>query len=106
LIALVLGCVTGAAGSGGCASSGSMSAPAPKDDSGMARLIARRFADDPRLCPFAISVAVQNRVAHLQGKVASQADSRRAAKLALDAGATSVDDRLIIDPSAGEAGMC
>ena len=101
---LLLACATGATGSIGCAST-QRGAP-QTDDNGIARLIARRFEADPRLCPFAISVAVHKRTARLQGKVASEADRRRAAQLATEAGAAQIEDYLIIDPTARDAAMC
>lgn len=42
----------------------------------------------------------------LEGKVSSDADRRRAEKVARDAGATAVDDRLVVDPAAGDGGRC
>ena len=88
----------------GCA--GSQRTPARTADTGMAQLIAKRIAADPRLCPFAISVAVHDRTARLQGKVATDADRRRAEQLSREAGAASIEDLLTIDPAAGQAGMC
>ena len=42
----------------------------------------------------------------LEGRVAGEAERRQAEKVAFDAGALQVDDKLTIDPSAGDAGPC
>jgi osmotically-inducible protein OsmY len=105
--ALLFACATGATGAGGlfgCAST--QHSTSRSEDDAIANVIARRFAADQRLCPFAISVAVHGHTARLQGKVASEADRARAGKIAREGGASNVEDYLIIDPSAGEAGMC
>jgi osmotically-inducible protein OsmY len=96
----------GAIGLSGCASSNSMRTGENSVDDGVAQQIAKRYSADARLCPFAISVAVHKGTARLQGKVASEADRRRAGQIAREAGAAAIEDLLIIDPSAGEAGMC
>jgi osmotically-inducible protein OsmY len=96
----------GASGLSGCASSNSARTGENSVDDGMAQRIAKRYSADARLCPFAISVAVHKGTAHLQGKVASEADRRRAGQIAREAGAAAIEDRLVIDPSAGERGMC
>jgi hypothetical protein len=43
----------------GCA--GSLVAPARTDDPGIERLVGLRLSSDPKLCPFAITVAVHDR---------------------------------------------
>jgi len=96
----------GAIGLIGCASTNSTRTGENSVDDGMAQRIAKRYSADPRLCPFAISVAVHKGTVHLQGKVASDADRRRAGEIARAAGAAAIEDRLIIDPTAGERGMC
>jgi osmotically-inducible protein OsmY len=88
----------------GCA--GSLRAPPRTDDPGLERLISLRFASDARLCAYEITPLVVNRTARLEGKVSSDADRRRAENVARDAGATGVDDRLVVDPAAGEPGRC
>jgi osmotically-inducible protein OsmY len=76
------------------------------DDAGIASLLSRRLAADPRLCPYAITVIVVNRTARLEGWVSSDADRRHADTLAIAAGATHVEDLLQLDPSAGSRGQC
>lgn len=88
----------------GCA--GSLRSAPWTDDPGIARLISLRFASDARLCAHEITAVVTNRTARLEGKVSSDADRRRAETVARDAGATGVDDRLVIDPSAGDPARC
>lgn len=88
----------------GCARS--LLTPARSDDTGITNLISRRLTADRRLCAYAITVAVHDRTARLEGKVASEADRRRADQLAREAGATRVEDLLVIDPAAGERAMC
>jgi osmotically-inducible protein OsmY len=105
--ALLVACVAGATGAGGllgCAST--QHSTSRSEDAAIAGVIARRFAADQRLCPFAISVAVYGHTARLQGKVASEADRQRADKIAREGGASKVEDYLIVDPSAGDAAMC
>jgi osmotically-inducible protein OsmY len=104
LVALTLVSAAGPIGASGCASS--FRGTARSDDTGIADSIARKLAADPRLCPYAISVAVHNHTARLQGKVSSEADRRRAHQLAREGGAAGVEDMLQIDPAAAEAGMC
>src|SRR5262245_28051379 len=89
----------------GCA--GSLRLPARTDDPGIESLIARRLSADQRLCAFDVTVAVRGGgTARLEGKVSSDADRRRAEKLARDAGAARVDDQLVVDPAAGDAAKC
>ena len=88
----------------GCA--GSLQQAPREDDPGIASLISLRFSSDRRLCPYEITARVINRTAVLEGKVSSDADRRRAEKVARDAGATGIDDRLVIDPAAGDGGRC
>jgi osmotically-inducible protein OsmY len=88
----------------GCA--GSLRQARREDDPGIARLISLRLASDARLCPYEITPAVVNQTARLEGKVSSDADRRRAEKVARDAGATGVDDRLVVDPAAGDGARC
>jgi osmotically-inducible protein OsmY len=76
------------------------------DDQGIADVTARRLAVEPRLCRYDITVVVSDRTARLDGKVTSGAERRRAAEIARDAGAVSVDDRLGIDPAAGVRSRC
>src|SRR4249920_1442374 len=99
-VALFLTFVSGS----GCA--GSLRSPPRMDDPGIASLISLRLSSDARLCAYEITPLVTNRIARLDGKVSSDADRRRAEKVACEAGATSVDDRLIIDPAAGEPARC
>src|SRR5262245_4256151 len=99
-VALFLTSVSGA----GCA--GSLRAPPRADDPGIERLISLRLASDARLCPYEITPLVTNRTARLEGKVSSDADRRRAEKVAREAGATGVDDRLVIDPATGDPERC
>jgi osmotically-inducible protein OsmY len=80
--------------------------PPRTDDAGIASLLSRRLAADPRLCPYAITVIVSNRTARLEGWVVSDVDRRRADTLAIEAGATHVDDRLQLDPAARSRGQC
>jgi len=65
-----------------------------------------RLATDQRLCRYDVAAVVYNRTARLEGKVSDEADRRRAEKLALEAGALRVDDRLLLDPATGDAGRC
>ena len=88
----------------GCA--GSLQLPPRTDDPGIASLISRRLVTDQRLCPYDITVIVSNRTARLEGKVSSDADRQHAEKIARDAGATRVEDLLLIDPSSGDAAKC
>jgi osmotically-inducible protein OsmY len=76
------------------------------DDLGIERLTSLRFSADARLCRYAITVAVHARTARLEGKVSSEVDRRRADQVAREAGATRVEDLLIIDPAAGESAAC
>jgi len=90
----------------GCAT-GSLQRPPATDDAGIECLARHRMAADARLCRYAITVAVYGGgTARLEGKVSGEADRRRAEKLTRDAGATGIDDRLIMDPAAGEPSMC
>jgi len=76
------------------------------DDPGIERLTSLRFSADPRLCRYAITVAVHARTVRLEGKVSSEVDRRRADQVPREAGATRVEDLLIIDPAAGEGAAC
>jgi osmotically-inducible protein OsmY len=89
-----------------CSGSGSMRTPPQTDDAGITRLVALRLSTDQRLCRYEVTAVVYNRTARLEGKVSDEADRRRAEKLALEAGALRVDDRLILDPATGDAGRC
>ena len=88
----------------GC--SGSLRQAPRSDDPGIASLISLRLASDARLCAYEITPVVANRTARLEGKVSSDADRRRAEKIARQAGATGVDDRLVVDPAAGDGARC
>jgi len=85
-----------AASSIGCASGG-LRESSPTDDAGIEHLTGRRLSADARLCRYAITVAVHDRTARLEGKVSSEADRRRADQLAREAGATRIEDLLVID---------
>jgi osmotically-inducible protein OsmY len=66
----------------------------------------RRLADDLRLCRYQITVIVSGGTARLEGRVSSNADKARAEDLAREAGATRVDDLLVVDPASGEGARC
>lgn len=89
----------------GCAAGALRQSPRT-DDAGIERLISLRFSADPRLCRYAITVAVHGRTARLEGKVSSEVDRRRADQMAREAGSTRVEDLLLIDPAAGEGAAC
>src|SRR5262245_35358467 len=91
-------------GVAGCA--GSLRSPPRSDDPGITRLISHRLAADARLCRYEITVAVYGGTARLEGKVSDDADRRRADQLAREAGATRIEDRLILDAAAGEPARC
>jgi osmotically-inducible protein OsmY len=91
---------------GGCAGSGTLRTPPQTDDAGITRLVSQRLATDARLCRYDVTAVVYNRTARLKGKVSDEADRRRAEKVALEAGAVRIDDRLILDPATGDAGRC
>lgn len=93
-------------GSGCAGSAGSLRIPAQTDDSGITSLASRRLADDLRLCRYQITVIVSDGTARLEGRVSSNADKGRAEELALEAGATRVDDLLVVDPASGEGARC
>jgi osmotically-inducible protein OsmY len=76
------------------------------DDAGIADVTARRIAVEPRLCRDDIAVGVSNGTARLGGEVTSGAERKRAAQIARDAGAASVDDQLTIDPGTGIRSRC
>jgi osmotically-inducible protein OsmY len=93
------------AGAAGCA--GTLQRQPPRaDDPGIESLTARRVAADTRLCRYDITVAVTDRTAYLDGAVSSPADREDVVETALDAGALRVEDRLRIDPAAGEGNRC
>ena len=91
----------------GCAgSAGSLRIPPQTDDAGITSLASRRLADDLRLCRYQITVIVSGGTAQLEGRVSSNADKGRAEDLTHEAGATHVDDLLVVDPAAGEGARC
>jgi osmotically-inducible protein OsmY len=99
--------VAGLGGATACAEAKKpLEVPPQTSDSGITNLIERRFAMNQRLCPYEITVVVYNRTARLEGRVAGDAERRQAEKVALDAGALQVDNKLTLDPSAGDAGRC
>jgi len=102
--ALMVAVFSACLGWAGCA--GSLRTPPQTDDAGITRLVALRLSTDQRLCRYEVTAVVYNRTARLEGKVSDEADRRRAEKLALEAGALRVDDRLILDPATGDAGRC
>src|SRR2546427_662329 len=66
--------------------------------------IEHRLKADPSLKKFNIKVSVDSSVATLTGTVATEAQKARAAKLATMSGIARVDNRIVIDPSAGTQG--
>ena len=80
--------------------------PPRADDPGIESLTSRRLSADTRLCRYEITVAVHDRTAYLDGAVSGPADRQQAVEVARDSGALRVDDRLRIDPAAGEGNRC
>lgn len=66
--------------------------------------IERRLSSDASLKNYHIGVSVDEKVATLTGTVATAKQKARAAELANVAGVTRVDNRLVLDPSAGTTG--
>jgi osmotically-inducible protein OsmY len=85
---------------------GSLRTPPQTDDAGITSLASRRLADDLRLCRYQFTVIVSGRAARLEGRVSSNADKHRAVELTREAGATRVEDLLVVDPAAGEGARC
>ena len=105
-VGVALFVVVGFGPASGCAGSGSLRTPLQTDDAGITKLIGLRLFTDARLCRYEVTAVVYNRTARLEGKVSDDADRRRAEKVARNAGALRVDDRLILDPATGDAGRC
>jgi len=102
--ALTVAVFSACLGWAGCATS--LRTPAQTDDAGIASLASRRVADDLKLCRYQITVIVSGRTARLEGRVSSNADKGRAEDLTREAGATRVDDLLVVDPASGEGARC
>jgi len=102
--ALTVAVFSACLGWAGCATS--LRTPPQTDDAGIASLASRRVADDLKLCRYQITVIVSGGTARLEGRVSSNADKGRAEDLTREAGATRVDDLLVVDPASGEGARC
>lgn len=94
LVAVLIGAPTGA----GAAVPQQSQAKTP--DKTLDERVERRIKADPSLKKHDIDVSVSGGVVTLTGKVASESERERAARLATISGVTRVDNQIVVDPSA------